>query len=620
MTEQELRAQYEQEMALYDQYLKETGGAEEAPAPASDQNMFLEEVHPEVSTADRLIAKNFSKDPATTLKFLETRYPNMDITQRDGRIFLKNKAEKEFRAFDPEGWGQYLTSPMEALRDVGDVGYDITAGVTEGAAAAGAAAAALPTTGGIGSIPAAMAAGAGTGAGLEVLRQKAGQILGLPQENLDTDQVKTAAAFGGISPLLFGTGAAFKGGVKAGAKTITQEAAEKSQRGLLKRGYDVATEKVFPKATEIMTGVPATATQTMAKNLDKLDELNADGVLGYAENVHENLRSNLSQLKTTVGKKLEDAIEQSGQKVNISEVKNNFRKTIADLQQKGPKNEETARLVKSLQEKYDELFTAEVPSVTFDKDGVMQVANMRKELPNELPASQAFSLQDQLRDAAELFRVKDGTAPRYGASASRADKRGMDAASEGYRALNKEFERVTGGLSKELKGEYKNLADLQRNLQPYFKDPQTTFNTLSNLGRKNRRPLFETLERLDKSYGVDLITPAKELEAFSYYGKPVYDPISTGGVTATQRGNVARALGGALGGYMGAMSGGGMPAMFLGTGLGSAAAGKMASPGVVKGTVRAGKALERLGGKVTPSAKTMNKAVPSAWMLMNDRE
>jgi hypothetical protein len=619
MTEEELRAQYDREMSLYDQYLQETGGDGQTAEASVDKNVYLEEMHPEVSTADRLIAKNFSKDPETTRKFLETRYPNMDIMQRDGRIFLKNRAEKEFKAFDPEGWGQYVTSPLEAVRDIGDVGYDIAAGVGETAAAAGSGLAALPSapfTFGAGPLAAAAVGGGTAGAGLEILRQKAGQILGLPQEELDTDQVKMAGAIGAASPLLFGTGAAVKGGVKG----MSKEAAQQSQRGLLKRGYDVATEKAFPKATEIMTGVPATATQTMAKNLDKLDELNADGVLGYAENVHENLRSNLSRLKTDVGKKLEAAIDQSGEQISIVDVKNSFKKTISDIQANAPKNEESARLVKSLQDKFDELFTAEVPSVKFNAAGEMEVANMRKELADKIPASQAFSLQDQLRDAAELFRVKDGTTARYGASASRADKRGMDAASEGYRTLNKEFERVTGGLSKELKGEYKNLADLQRNLQPYFKDPQTTFNTLSNLGRKNRRPLFETLERLDKSYGVDLITPAKELEAFSYYGKPVYDPISTGGVTSTQRGNVARALGGAVGGYMGAMSGGGMPAMFLGTGLGSALAGKAASPGVVKGLVRGGKAVEKIGSKVTPSAKRANQLAPSAWLMMNDRE
>lgn len=614
MNEEQLKAQYEQEMALYDQYLKETGGAQVSPAavPQLDEN-YLQEVHPEVSTADRLIAKNFSKDEDTTMQFLKTRYPNMDIEKKAGQIWLKNRGEKQFRAFDPEGWGQYTTSPMEALRDIGDVGTDVAMGVGEAAAAAAAGVAAAPTV--AGAIPAAMAAGGGAGAGLEYLRQKAGQILGLPQTEVSGTDLLLAGGSGAVSPLLFGTG----GVVKNAGKGATKEALQASQRGVLKRGYDVATEKVFPKAAEMFSGVPASATKTLAKNMDTIDELGNDGVLGYAENIHENLVENLSKIKTQTGQRLEKAIADAGESVDISKVKNNFRTTIADLEANAPKNQESSRLIQSLKDKYDELFTQEVPAMGVGIDGGLDTQIMKKELPDKLPASQAFSLQDQLRDAAELFRVKDGPAPRFGASASRADKRGMEAARKGYTELNKEFERVTGGLSQELKNEYANLSSLQKNLQPYFKDASTTFNTLSGLGKKNRKPLYETLERLQKSYGIDLVKPAKELEAFSYYGNPGLDAISSGGVTSTSRSIPLAIAGGAAGSYAGRETGG-TPGQIVGSGLGFLLGGKMASPSVIKALVRGGKAVESKTINKLPNAKRANQAANSAWLMMDERE
>ena len=617
MTEQELRAQYEQEMALYDQYQKEMRQQDFPVNESTDPNTYLEEVHPEVSTADRMIAKNFSKDPATTLKFLETRYPNMDITQRDGRIFLKNRSEKEFRAFDPEGWGQYLTSPMEALRDIGDVGYDVASGIGEGAAAAGSAVMALPSapfTAGLGPLAAGVAGGGAAGGAAEILRQKAGQILGLPQEELDTEQVKMAALAGGASPLLFGTGAAVKGAVKG----MTKEAAEQAQRGLLKRGYDVATEKAFPKAMEFMSGVPASATRSLAKNLDTVDELNAAGILPHAEAAQEMVTNTLKSNTTRVGKELEQAIKSVGENVNISKVKQTFKDHIAEVRKNAPKNQETAAYLQALQDKYDSIFAYEKPTGKINADGSFTKTGVKKvEMPDQISATQAFQLQDQLRDSADFFRVKGGPGESFSQTATRADKQGMGVARGAYGEINTELDRVTKGLSTELKGKYKDLINMKSKLQPMFKDPETTFRTLSNLGGKGRKTTYEILEGMDKSYGTNLMKKAEELQAYKYFGEPAGDAISSQGVTATARSMGAGALGGMAGYYAGQEMG--LPAyvsMPLGTFLGA----KAASPAMIKASVRGGKAAERVGRKVTPSARTLNKAAPSAWLMMDDRE
>lgn len=607
MTEEQMRAEYEREMQLRAEYEREMGGVE----PSQQQSeQFIEEMHPEVSVADRLLAKNFANNDEVTMQFLQTRYPNMDVVSQNGRIYMKGKGEKEYRAFDPQGWGQYIDSPLEALRDAGDVVTDVAMGVGESAAAAGAAAAAIPTTGGVGSIPAAMAAGGATGAGLEYLRQNAGRILGLPQET-DVGQVGMAGAVGAGSPLLFGTGAAVKGAGKAAAR---------SQRGLIERGYDAAAEKVLPRAVEMASGIPVSATKTYAQKMNVIDELEKDGVLGYSETVHDDLLSKLSSIKQQTGKRLEAALTQAGEKVDISKVKQNYRDAISNAKANMPKNEESARLIQSMQDKFDELFTLEKPTIKVNADGSrVQTGTTRVEMPDKLPAGQAFSLQDQLRDAAELFRVKDGPTPRFSQSASRADKKGMEVANKGYRELNAEFDRVTSGLSTELKAEYKNLADLQKNLQPYFKDANTTFNTLSKIGNKSRRPLYETLERLQKSYNIDLMTPAKELEAFSHYGdydRLAKDAVSGGGVTSTSRSLGLSALGGAAGYYAGSEMGGGQ-AGFLGSALGAALGSRAGSPAMMRSLIRGGKAVDDKVQRFTPSARKLN-AASNAWLGMND--
>jgi hypothetical protein len=592
-----------------------------------DGSMFEESAHPDIAASDRLIVKNFSKDEETTENYLKSRYPSMEFQRNDGRLFVKNKNEKIYKALDPDnmslkGVASYLTNPSELLSDIGDIGYDVGAGVAEAGASALAGAAALPATGGAGSIPAAMAAGGATGSGLEYLRQKAGQILGLPQET-DLGQVGVAGAAGAISPLLFGTGAGAKEVAKSLGKNATEEALEagaKSQRGVVSRVYDGMSETVFPKAAEVVTGVPASATQTLGKNLTTIDEMGEEGILGYAETVHERLVDGLASIKNTTGKNLEAAIDGAKQKVDVTGVKQEFRNLIDAIKKKGAQNQETQAVLAGLEEQYNQLFKYSKPKMRLNADGTMeQIGETLVDMPDKISATNAFSLQDQLRDVAKLSRLNTGTKSRLPDAATSADKKAMETAREAYKKLNSEFERVTGGISSKLKDEYKNLSALQTQLAPAFKDAGTTFNTLSNLGSKRRRPLFETLERLQKNYGVDLVTPAKELEAFSYYGKPSLDAISGGGTTSTSRTIPLSVASGIAGGWLGSREGGfvgGTAGSIVGTILGA----KAASPAMVKALVRGGKFVDDKVTKKLPKAKNVNRAANSAWLMMDERE
>jgi hypothetical protein len=307
-----------------------------------------------------------------------------------------------------------------------------------------------------------------------------------------------------------------------------------------------------------------------------------------------------------------------GENVNISKVKQTFKDHIAEVRKNAPKNQETAAYLQALQDKYDSIFAYEKPTGKINADGSFTKTGVKKvEMPDQISATQAFQLQDQLRDSADFFRVKGGPGESFSQTATRADKQGMGVARGAYGEINTELDRVTKGLSTELKGKYKDLINMKSKLQPMFKDPETTFRTLSNLGGKGRKTTYEILEGMDKSYGTNLMKKAEELQAYKYFGEPAGDAISSQGVTATARSMGAGALGGMAGYYAGQEMG--LPAyvsMPLGTFLGA----KAASPAMIKASVRGGKAAERVGRKVTPSARTLNKAAPSAWLMMDDRE
>jgi hypothetical protein len=625
MNEEQLKAQYEQEMALYDQYQKEM--RQQDFPPGADETKYSEEVHPEVSTADRLLAKNFSANEQTTMNFLQTRYPNMDIEQVGGRIYMKNRGEKQFKAFDPQGWGQYVTSPMEAVRDIGDVGYDVAAGIGEGAAAAGGALMALPVSGGALSIPAAMTTGGAAGAGLEVLRQKAGKILGLPQENLDTGNVAISAIGGSVSPLLFGTGALVKNAVKGTSK----EALQKSQSGVLKKGYDFASNKAFPVTMEYLGGAPAEATRTLKKNFAKMEELQGNE-LPFAEDTHAKIINSFKGVEQKLGSEVANSLDSVKQGVNISKVKKGFLQDISNYEKNLPRTasgeltEESAASVKELKNQYNNLFTAKakqtpegVTTGVREIDLENPVANAAKsateELPDVVSAKQAFYLQDQMKDVAKMFKVRPDVG---GPSATIADRKGREIGNSAYHEINSALDEATGGLSTKAKKAYADYKNLTTKITPHFKDVDTTFKTLTNADARSRLLLLSRLKEMDDSYGTNVLKEAKILQAHKIYGNPSTEAISGSG-SNTGKNLRLKALGGAVGAGMGHATG--IPgAEIAGMVAGGGAGAYLGSPAAVKKYVGIQNVLEGKAAKIPLNAKKVNMSVPSVWNMMNERE
>jgi len=165
----------------------------------------------------RFVIKNFSTSPEVGAEYL--RENGFEATVADGEIYAKPKgAPGGMQPLDPTNnyLGDFASDLMnpgslfrkakegagtEFLQDVGDLAYDIPAGIAQGAATAGG--------GLMGGIPGAMVAGSGTGAGLEGLRQLLGKQAGL-KNNANMTQMGLAGGVGALAPALFGSGATAK--------------------------------------------------------------------------------------------------------------------------------------------------------------------------------------------------------------------------------------------------------------------------------------------------------------------------------------------------------------------------------------------------------------------------
>ncbi len=585
---------------------------ESAPAPNEliDYEMSaIEEMHPAISAADRAIVKNFANSPEAGTAYLQKKYPQLKVGHDGERYIIGGETGDEFnRVLDPNTG--MLSSDLP--QDLTDIAYDAGAGVAEtGAAALGAGAGLLSPVPGGALVGGATAAGL-TGAAADYGRQKIGQKLGIPQK-VDKGQVATSGLISGLTAGVFGTNpmkaALHKYAKDQAAKGISQEAIDelitKSGQGALKRSYLGLTRKAGPKIAETVSGVPAEATRTLGNRFDELEGLNETGVTKLVEDAQRRLVSGLAGLKKQKGEAIGKAIGEAGEQVNLTQAKKIFRDYIDELNAYRMEIDTPAlqEQVKSAEDEFVRIFGPQ-----------------GGEISDQVSAQSAFKIQQDLKDVAELSRIKGGPMPRFAQNASTDEKILAEKGREAYNSLNDEFDRVTGGLSPKVKAEYAKLANLQKNLQPHFSSPERTMQTLSNLDSNSRRILFERLNKLSKEEGIDLTKDARLLEAHKYYGKPSLDQISTGGTTSTSR-TVPLAVGGAtIGTLLGYKMGGGYAGAAAGGALGAKVGTIAGSPNTVKKIIKFGRKAEKLGAKVKPKSNASQAAIQSTWEALKNQE
>lgn len=541
----------------------------------------LKQTMPEgISFADRFKIANFSNDPKTAANWLREKYPDFDVGFVGDQIAMKPKGvPAEFQAIIPEvKVSDIWENPEKVLQRATDFTADVALGVGSGLAAGGAAG--LTALSGPGALAAGAAAGGATSAAGEGLRQKIGQALGINEE-IKGAPIATAGALGAGGTLLTGAGAA---------------------KGAIGKGYDYAAKKIFPKVGEVISGVPAKTISTAAARMPEIKALEKQGVLDFAEKAHEGISGNLNAAKQQIGQNIQQSIEGAGGSVDIAAAAKPFQDLLDKLNKQFAKfkSPEIAQKIKDVEQELKYYFG-------MGEHVVDDYGNPVTRFTTQVDPSQAFALKKSMAQLGELDKVRD-TGIKSGMSAmSPAQQELAAAARQSKSALDKGIgeavdlaENTTGGMS-QLRTQYRDLMNMEDYLEPHFKTPEKTFNTMRNMQGKNKEILLETMGNVDKKYGTNAVQDAELLDAYNTFNNPSFNPLSTKGSTSTGRAVPLAGLGAAVGGTITNKLGMGyMPGLVIGGGAGST----LGSPAALRGYMAVGRGIRNTGnflGPVSPA-------------------
>lgn len=515
---------------LYDQFLYEQFQQEQSGGVVSEEIPNIkEQMHPAVSWKDRALVKNLAS-PQGGLKYLQEKYPNLEVKEFGGRVLMKGANEDQYSVLDPEGFD---------LQDITDVGVDVAQGIIEG----GATAAGALAGGGLASIPAAIAAGGAAGAGTEALKQKIAQELGLREDISGTD-VAISGAFGAASPLLFGAGVGAKQAAKAGLT-------EFAQKGALGTAKDSVAGKVLPQLAEFTSGVPKKVYKTFLNNTDEIVNMTDDDMIARSVNVFDTIEEGAQALKSELGEQY-NVLKDSGQAIDMSSVHDDLLGEIQRLSGRGTTNSEK-EAAKGLQELYENAFTIDgelIPVQNVDFDMAMKIKD-------EIAARSQFN--KNLGDLTPAQRVVGGK---------------VKASSEGlYSKTNKAIEDSINSFGP-LKAKYADYKQVEKFLNSFKtgKGAQADYgekavDALTKMDSKSAKQVFknQNLKDIASRFGVDIENEADIIRAYNMLKDPSFMPIQ-GSATTTSRTLASGVLGGLAG--MQAGDGGGVPlAAGVGAGL-----------------------------------------------------
>jgi hypothetical protein len=514
---------------------------------------ILDERSPDVSFADRAIAKNLAQSPEKQVEFLQKQYPHLKVQLMGSDVLVGDG--RTMRKLDP--------STLE-LEDISDLGSDVAAGITStlGGLGGGMAGAAV---GGVGAVPGALAGTAAAGAGTEALRQKLGAYFGIPQEVSATD----AALEGGLNAagaLAFGTGKI--PGVKEEFK------------GAIRGAWNTA----IPKITGMWTGVEDDVLKTYVnpQTREGVDKLIDGGRMEFTDNLVERIRSSVGKEQREIGERLKGSIDSAGDMVNLSKTKQAFESHIDQLAQqyaRVPTPDNKAAL-DAAKKTYLDNFGSTVSTA-----GPLTEAGdaPRALIPDEMLPSDAWKLQDRLKDVGDLRKTAGGVAGRHSGNATAEEKAMANVGLDAYRSVGDELGRVTEGRSPELKSQYSDFKDMVSALNPSLRTDQNAYQTFTNLEGKSKTAFREALEKLSKKTGEDFSGDINQLQAADYFGNKSWFPVSSGGTTSTSKTPIAMIAGGLVGRAVGTSVG----APGLGTVVGAGAAGLTAGPRGVRAAIKA---------------------------------
>lgn len=615
----------------------------------------IQEMPDDVSFMDRFKVKNFGADKKAAADFLQKQYPDYQVKLDGDQYLMRKPGDTAWKTLDPQDGFTSLNKkhPIQELaQDATDLLWDVGSGVgTSVATGLGGALGGL-----VGNVPGAAVgattAGASAGAGLELLRQKLGNMFGIDQKTNKGD-IASAAIGGAVAPLVFGSGATGNQLVNAtgagnvirnflGKEALTtadQLAAKEAQRGALGYGYSGLKNKLLPWVGDrVLSGIPEDTIRSGAQYIDKIKDAEKNGLTSSVADSFEKIRGAVNAEQQRSGQAIADKIEGTATKVDIEPAKQEFKNLLDHL--KSYKGEIDSPLLRekiaSVQKSFDNIFTIaqneENPlSKLVDASGLPLIKDEgKKEIASQVSARSAFQLQHDLSELAELSKIKGGLMSRFPGSTNVAEKELAETSRGAYDAINKSLDLATsnaddlGGGTGELKAAYKRHMDLKRELAPMFSSPEKTYQTLSNLSGPNKQLILEKLQKMDNALGTNTIEDAKFLNAYKTFSQAPADAISSRGVTSTNRGaflkNSGRGIGALIGYKMGSDQGhgGSTTGALVGGMLGGGAAMKLGSPAMVRWLIERGANVDNLGKAM--GGRVMSAAPMSAWNLLRNRD
>lgn len=565
-----------------------------------------QEMHPEFSTLERWKNKLFSTSPANTVANLKKAHPDMEILEKKGQIIGRMPGEKNYGVLDPDTGVHPIDNPGEFLRDAGDVAYDVGVGIPvnmiqKAGAALGSV---LP---GPGTLMGAAVAGGGANALGEYVRQKIGQYLDINPE-IDSDQIKLAGVIGATSPLVFGadlatpalrntinrgaqvvqdampgfvenivnplskvTPQAMQNTLKMGSdkatgllqklvRPLSEEAAQEASRGLLKRGSLQALSMGNRQTVDQM--------REGFKRLPFIKGVEKEGLTTAIEAKQRDVLDALNEARKASWGKIEKALSDANVNINLDGAKEKLTALLEKYKAKGLNNSAMADKIKEVEETIAKHFGQDAPAeVKQTATGVLdqfgkpvmkeEVVKPAEKSISKVSAEGAYELQKQLGEIADLHKPQNSWMSRLVGKSS-GDQELGNAALDARAEVNNAIETATGTI-KGLKDEYAQAASLKTDLAPRFKTLDATYETLKNLGRKDKKLLLEKLGAMDGKYGTEALESVKDIEAHSLYSKSAIEQESKAPLISGRNapmGIVGALIGHSLFGYPGSITGG----------------------------------------------------------------
>lgn len=601
MTPEEFQKQFggQQEVFLSEEQFKAMQGApaSDIPLPAGTggiappSSAIVQEPSDLISWQDRMKVKNLGT-PKASLAHLRKQYPNLDIqSTSSGQIIFKEPGERNYKPLDLDLGEGGLT---EVAQDVGDVLFDVPAGAAQTAVQTAAAISGGAATGGVGALPASMAAGAGSSAAIEAARQKLGELSGI-EDNMSGEDIQSAAMWGGALPLGLGSGAT-KQAIQKFSPQMKEELAQKileKGRGGLGRAWD-ASKGASRYLMEMGSGIPVDVMENFVKKTNYIEEMGKDvrAERKLSDQFLGDFINAIREREQQLGKAAEKTTTSATKLASTEEIKNLIEDEIA--KNKGKDTKIAKNYLDDLEEiKKEYLGKASSEEIVPDKILAAELYDIQKEA-----ASKAKYQSNPVKMTRTPLRTDkaQGLLKRIDVLA----RKSLGEATDGELGVAKAKLSSLKGLREEVGGSFKDAASLNKAL----------------MGGDSRYQKFrkDAVKELAEETGIPLGEKMKDIQTIAYLGNPQWRPFSENATTSTSKTLIPLLTG--LGAFGASKLVGGPGSSYIGGLLGGLGGAAAVSPKAVSKTLKLQKAGDMIRGKAAP----YSLGVGNLWEEMSKKE